>query len=102
MQTPLGARVFLLRSWVGVSQREVGRVAGISLGYVAHIESGLVEQIGTKIGRKLAAAFGCSFDYLVFGIGETPTEEQVKAAFAAALEKCPKPANEKAPTKGAA
>lgn len=94
--TPLGTRLHTLRSLVpDLSQRELARLAKVSKAYPAHIEGGLVKDIGTDIASRLSGVLGCTTEYLLLGSGDAPTEESVRAAVAAAQTANPKPARQR-------
>lgn len=68
----------------GLAASELAGLAGLSPGYVRHIEKGVRENPGIEAASAIANVLGVSIDYLVRGEGEDPTEEQVKAAIALA------------------
>ncbi len=70
----------------GISQRELGALAKVSVTYPALIESGRRPDPGAGTLGRLAGVLGCTTDYLILGTEPAPTEEQVKAAVGRARE----------------
>lgn len=70
-----GARQLCL----GLSTRELDRLAGTSEGHASYVESGKGGTETTTLD-KLAGALGLTLDYLVRGDGKAPTAESVSAA----------------------
>lgn len=75
-----------MREIAGISLRELARLAGVSAGYPAHVESGFVAHPGTDTSLRIAKTLGCSLEYLLTGTGEPPTAEQILAAVEVARE----------------
>jgi SOS-response transcriptional repressor LexA len=70
----LGKRVEKRRAQLGMTQAQVGLIAGLAQNSIHNIESG-----ETKRPRKidaLAQALNCTPEYLLFGIGEANNDEQ--------------------------
>lgn len=63
-----------------MSARELSLLAGLSHGLVALIESGFVAQPSIGTSAAIARVLGVSLDWLINGIGDEPTVEQVCAA----------------------
>lgn len=83
----IGSRLKAARELGGISARELDRLAGLSEGYSAMIESGARPDPGSNVSRQLAATLGLSLDWLISGIGPSPTAKTAVAAIA----KCRKP-----------
>lgn len=68
-----------------MSQRELAHLADISPTYPGNLERSLKEPvISGQIAIRIAEVFGCTIPYLVNGDGVPPTEEEARAAVAAA------------------
>jgi transcriptional regulator with XRE-family HTH domain len=65
----LGRQVLEKRKEKGLSQDELGKIAGISRNYVSQIERGIAQSISMKVINRLAVALGASPAELT---GETP------------------------------
>jgi transcriptional regulator with XRE-family HTH domain len=70
----LGERVRKRREKLGLSQRELARVSGISQPTISNIERGAQEEVTTAVLRPLARALNCSADYLIGMYEEEETE----------------------------
>lgn len=80
MTENVGSRLRWLRHVAGVSQRDADRIAGRAVGHVGMIETRGNSELSARVARDLAAAFGTTVDWLLDGIGDPPTAEQVRAA----------------------
>ena len=70
----LGKRVEKRRIQLGMTQAQLGLIAGLAQNSIHNIESG-----ETKRPRKidaLAEALNCTPEYLLFGIGETQADKK--------------------------
>ncbi len=65
---------------------ELGKLAGLSGGVVSMIESGNRKDPSGSTVAALAKVLGVSADWLLTGAEPEPTEEQIRAAVAAARE----------------
>lgn len=79
----LGDRLAEVRKKAGLSTRALDRLAGLTEGHCWIIEKKNGNTAASTIDS-LARVLGCSLDYLVRGEGESPTEEAIRAAVAAA------------------
>ncbi len=75
------------RGLAGLTGSELGTLAGLSKGTVSMIESGNREDPSGSTVAALARVLGVSADWLLSGTEPEPSEEQVKAAVAAARER---------------
>jgi transcriptional regulator with XRE-family HTH domain len=80
----LAERLHEARKLAGISALELGALAGLSGGYVGHIESGRRKNPGSGPLDGIARALGVSLEWLIRGKGQGPTEESAVAAVAAA------------------
>lgn len=83
---------------------ELSELAGLSGGYVAHIESERRKKPALDDVAKIARVLGVTVDYLASGTEPAPTKEQVTASVQAAraarppkLKSDPPPAPDEAP-----
>lgn len=83
-QSTLGERLRFVRGLAGIGSRELGRLAGVSEGYVSNIESGDRPRVPVDALSRMARVLGASLDFLVDGVGEPPSEGEARAAAAAA------------------
>ncbi len=79
-------RVRDLRTRSGLKGKELDRLAGFSPGKLWSIERAEGQNFELDTIRGLAGVFGCSLDYLVSGVGEPPTDEQLADAVKAARD----------------
>ncbi len=73
-----GAKIRQLREQRGITQTELAKRAGVTRGYIAQIETGLIKESGMDTFRRLASGLGMTLDELDAAVrGETlkPTEE---------------------------
>jgi transcriptional regulator with XRE-family HTH domain len=84
---PLGERVRELRAMAGLSRRELSAIAGVSEQHAAHVERGLIRNMGGDTLAGYSRALGCSMAYLATGAGTPPSIRRVRAAVAAARSK---------------
>jgi transcriptional regulator with XRE-family HTH domain len=83
--SPAGERLRALREAVGISARELSRVAGMkSHQHVGLIERGDVGSPDYPNAKKLAGALGCSVAWLLDGDGVEPSADVIRAAVIAA------------------
>jgi transcriptional regulator with XRE-family HTH domain len=80
----LPARLKETRELADISQRDLGKLAGLSETYPALIESGRRPDPGSDVVGRLAQVLGTTTDYLILGVGSPPTEEEAKASVEAA------------------
>jgi transcriptional regulator with XRE-family HTH domain len=80
----LDERLRSTRELGGISSRELGALAGLSETYPGLIESKEREEVGADAVAKLAKVLGVTTDYLILGVGKSPTKRQVTAAVAVA------------------
>lgn len=78
----LGERVRKRREQLGLSQRELARVSGISQPTISNIERGVQEEVTTTVLRPLARALQCSADLLIGLYEDEPTDTEALAAVA--------------------
>lgn len=74
-------RVRRVRELSGLTARSLSMLAGLSPGLISLIENG-VRSLGGDSATKLAIAVGVSLDWLLLGIGDEPTKEQIAQAIA--------------------
>jgi len=60
-QPTIGDRIRILRTWAGITQKEVGNQLGISQIYASHIERGRIRRLSHDIFTGLAAILAPSF-----------------------------------------
>ena len=75
----IATRLAQLRAISGLSQEELGRLAGLSPAYVGHIERGEGRPIAQNLAA-LARVLGCSLDWLVNEYGQPPTADHVQGS----------------------
>jgi len=80
----VGERIQKLRERAELSARELCRLAAISEGHVALIESGHVRHVGGDTVLKIARVLGTSADWLLSGEGREPSDSAIRSAVAAA------------------
>lgn len=66
----MGDRLRSARSALGLSARELSRLAGLSPTHVSGLESGPRVHMEARVMAALAEVLGCSLDWLVRGVGE--------------------------------
>lgn len=79
-----GERLADLRDRSGLTTRELADLAGVSRGYVSHVERDRFQPGKKAFG--IARVLGCSFEWIVFGDGDPPTNRQIAQAVRAARE----------------
>ena len=80
-----GQRIRRLRESVGMSARELSRLAGLpSHTHVAWIESAPKGAMKVRTAVAIAGVLGCSLDWLLIGRGKAPSSRAVRAAVARA------------------
>lgn len=77
---------------MGLSARELDRLAEITEGHTSLIESGVVQRVTADIASQLARPLGLSLDWLIEGKGPEPVEADVLRAVETARERSNKPA----------
>lgn len=80
----ISARVRLARDLVGLSARELDRLAGLAEGHSSIIEASAKKSLSTQTAQALARVLGLSLDWLIAGDGKPPSERAVRAAVDAA------------------
>lgn len=80
----IGSRVRELRTLVGITTRELDRLAGLVQGHTSAIEVGTRPRIEVGTAMGLATALGASLDWLLKGEGKAPSTAAVKRAVEAA------------------
>ncbi len=78
--SPVGLRLQEARGLVDLAARELDRLAGTTEGHASLIESGVVQNVTLETAGKLAGVLGVSLDWLVGGLGKSPTARSVKTA----------------------
>lgn len=87
----LHERLRRARETAELSQRELSRLAGLSEGTVWFIECRPDKETAQSFVVALADVLGVSLDWLVRGLGDEPTAEQIRAAVAVARERAAGP-----------
>lgn len=80
----LGDRIARARALVRLSAAELGELAGMSDAVVGMIETDRRKTPAATTVSKIAGVLGVSSDWLISGIGDEPTKEQVSTAVALA------------------
>ena len=70
-----GTRVRLARQHAGLSQEQLARAAGVSVGTVARIEQGVTSSLTTRSLEGMCKALGVTSDYLL-GLSEKPADTE--------------------------
>lgn len=79
----LGKRLLRLRLRSGLSVSELARYAGLkSTAHVGLIERGERRDVAASTALALARVLGSTVEWLVAGLGQEPTDAQVRAAVA--------------------
>jgi len=78
----IGKRLEAARELAGISARELDKLIGVSPGYCSRIESGDRPDPGSMVSERIARVFGLSLDWLISGVGPSPTVRTVAAAVA--------------------
>lgn len=73
-KTPLAARVAAARAPTGLNQTALSLAAGLARGHVGTIERGEVDAMTAETAQKLAPILKVSWQWLVSGEGDGPTE----------------------------
>ena len=76
----LSVRLRQVRGLVGLSARELDRLAGLAEGHCSLIENGTRPHVEVRTAQSLARVLGVSLDWLIDGSGRTPSERAVRAA----------------------
>lgn len=78
----LGRRIAFARGLANLSAARLGKLANLSSAIVAMIEKGdRKDPVGSTVAS-IAQVLGVSTDWLLTGVGDPPTKEQVEAALA--------------------
>lgn len=89
MLTPIGQRLTQLRELVGLSARELDRLAGLSFGHTRAIETRVGDRSQLDTIAHLARVLGADPSWVAYGKGEPPTADEahdaIKRARARAL-----------------
>lgn len=72
------------RELAGIDPTDLDRIAGLSRGHTALLESGAKADPSSSTVAKLSSALGVSCDWLIRGTAPAPTAESVRAAVAEA------------------
>lgn len=80
----LAARLRWLRARTGLTQRGLDWLAGRSYGHTSLIEKAPAGAIRTDTLVDMAGVFGVSLDWLVLGVGPTPSHARLRRAVEAA------------------
>lgn len=80
-------RLLAARVLGGIPGSTLDRLAGLAEGHVRLIETGRRPNPEAATLEPLACVLGVSLDWLIAGKGVPPSEEQVKAAVAAARQR---------------
>lgn len=79
-------RLAWARRIAGLSQRRLSSLAGLSTRHVCSLEGGELQgHMREDTAKALARVLGTSASWLAFGEGKRPTEDQIRAAAAAAV-----------------
>ncbi len=78
--TSLAERVKWARGVAGVTQERLAKLCGISGPHVSLIESGDRCDLKLRVLVALAQGLGVSMEWLATGVGDEPTEEQIREA----------------------
>jgi DNA-binding XRE family transcriptional regulator len=78
----LGDRLRLAREMAGIPARELDRLAGLSEGHTANIESGRRPNIEARTASAIATVLGLSLDWLVSDAGSPPSEAAIRDSVA--------------------
>lgn len=80
------SRIQWARTTIGLSSRELDRLAGLGEGHTSLIETGRRKNISTETAASIARVLGVSLDWLVLGRGRNPTIKHLVASAAVARE----------------
>lgn len=80
----IGGRLRLLRGYAGISARALDRVAKTPRGLASMLESGQRTAGSPETVLKYARALGCSYEFLILGLGKPPAAQAVSSAIAVA------------------
>lgn len=80
----IGKRLQWVRGLVGLSAREVDRLAGLTENHTRAIERKYDDRAQVSTVGKIAETLGVNPSWLAYGEGEPPTAEQVSKAVEAA------------------
>ncbi len=75
----LPERLKWARELMGLSARDLDKLAKITPGHTASVEIGRRKSPSAETARALARALGVSLDWLVDGNGMAPSEAQLRA-----------------------
>lgn len=69
----MGTRIRVLRNAKFLTQEELGDLVGVTKGAVSQWEGDKTENIKLQTFLRLLDVLGTKFEYLIFGVGKTPT-----------------------------
>lgn len=76
----IGSRVRNMREQVGMSGRELSRIAGLSSpNTVAQMERDPRCPMLVSTAVAIANVFGCSLDWMILGVGKAPPPRSIRA-----------------------
>lgn len=96
---PLPERLRFLRTSAGLTFSSLDNLAGLRRGHSRVIEGGHRLRIEAQTVANLAEVFGVTMDWLYLGVGEDPTESEVRRAVERATARGPKPKRASAATR---
>jgi len=85
----IGERLRFLRGLSGLSARALDRLVrdgAESSAYTSLIEAGKRSNINASLASKYAAVLGCSFEWLILGVGRPPSLQSVRRAIGKAAK----------------
>jgi transcriptional regulator with XRE-family HTH domain len=82
--SPVGVRLQETRRLVGLTARELDRLARTTEGHASLIESGVVQNVTLETAGKLARVLGVTLDWLLSGSGTSPSAASVQMSVDAA------------------
>lgn len=88
-ETTFGMRLAKLRGLAGISARRLSGLAGVAPTLAGKIEAGHRPDPASSTAVAFAGVLGCTTDWLLSGVGEEPTEADVRAAVERASENLP-------------
>lgn len=99
--SPIGKRLTAAREFLGISGRELDRLADKAEGHAGLLEGGHIQTLSFENLAAYASVIGVSVEWLATGAGEQPSPEgamaAVEAAWAALAERRPSEAPKMAP-----
>jgi transcriptional regulator with XRE-family HTH domain len=100
--TPLGNRLRDARERGELSARELCLLSGVTVSVAAMIERGHIHRPGVDNLAAFARTLGVSLDWLVLGVGDEPTTDQIRKAVEEARARQATPQAPQAPPEAAA